>query len=730
MRLFKKIIYIALCSVSLGAQAQISHGGLPLPENLDAGPCLKRGSQTVRMPAFDVEELRREDSLSGNSIGGLRFAYAFDVDYTPKNSGTHYHLKDGRDVWRLHIVSEGAYSLNLIFDEYQLDDSSQLFIYTPDRNTILGSFTSENNSDCGVLATAPVPGDEVVVELITPEKSSSRLKIGNVNHDYRGLKYLPTAGSSKPCQVDASCMGICEQQARSSVVIIVAGTEYCSGTMVNNTANDDAAFMITAAHCLYKEMGVVDRSLAQRSIFFFNYERPHCHEEISGSLEMSVSGADVIFSDTPSDAMIMRLRRIPPIDYRVYYAGWNATRDIGPGAYSFHHPNSDMRKISWEENTPYLGTFAVDDIFDSDIHWIVDRWETGIMEGGSSGAGLFNSDNLLVGSLSGGDTKESCERPGYDAFWAFSEVWGRGLDKCLDSKRNGSLVCDGRESHVIPCTRVTNWNEGEVIHEVSDHEQFAAGHNSKRIVEYAERFHLDARSSVLYGVYIAPWRGIYSERDTVLLRIYRGDSLPEEVLSQEIVSFTNTSMPRRSTVFSEVVVEEWTKRDCYYRLKQPLKVDSTFFVGLKLSASPMNEFALCHTEEKFTGENTAYFKDGLGWHSFEEAHPYYKQPTSLYIEPVMQVGGVDIIAVTDHSADAPASIVSPNPVEDRVTVRFPSSRTVLYYELIDMNGRMVRKVAVDRTSEELSFRMDVPSGIYFLRLVDESSTETLRVVKK
>lgn len=108
MRLFKKIIYIATFSMTLGAQAQISHGGLPLPEELDAGPCLKRGSQTVRMPAFDVEELRREDSLAGNNVRGIRFAYAFDVDYTPENSGVRYHLKDGRDVWRLHIVSEGA----------------------------------------------------------------------------------------------------------------------------------------------------------------------------------------------------------------------------------------------------------------------------------------------------------------------------------------------------------------------------------------------------------------------------------------------------------------------------------------------------------------------------------------------------------------------------------------------------------------------------------------------
>lgn len=321
-------------------------------------------------------------------------------------------------------------------------------------------------------------------------------------------------------------------------------------------------------------------------------------------------------------------------------------------------------------------------------------------------------------------------QPGYDAFGAFSEVWERGLNMCLDSKRDGNLVCDGRESHMIPCSRITNWNEGEVIHEVSNYEQFAAGHNNKGIVEYAERFHLDERSSVLYGVYVVPWQGIYSEGDTVLLRVYRGDSVPEEVMSQEVVSFTNTSIARRSTVFSETVVSEWTKRDCYYRLNQPLKVDSTFFVGLKLVASPENKFALCHTEEKLTGENTAYFKDNSGWHSFEEAHPYYKQPTSLYIEPVVQVGGVDIIAVTDHSMDAPVSIVSPNPVEDVVSVRFPSSRMVLYYELIDMEGRVVRKKNVGKSAEGLSLRMDLHSGVYLLRLIYESSTETLRIVKK
>jgi hypothetical protein len=171
-------------------------------------------------------------------------------------------------------------------------------------------------------------------------------------------------------------------------------------------------------------------------------------------------------------------------------------------------------------------------------------------------------------------------------------------------------------------------------------------------------------------------------------------------------------------------------RDCYYRLEQPLKVDSTFFVGIKLVASPTNQFALCHTDVKLDGRNTAFFKDASGWHSFEENHPYYNQPTSLFIEPVVQVGGTSFISVTDHSANEPSSIVIPNPVDEMATVRFSSTKNVLYYEWIDMEGRLARKVPVNKRGDELSLHMDLPSGIYLLRLVCDSTTEILRVVKK
>ncbi len=730
MRLFKGIASVVVFfSLGLAAHAQISHGGRPLPEVLDAGPCLRSGSGAVRMPSFDVEEMLREDSLNEKNIGLHRFARKFDVDYSPENSGAVYHLKDGRNVWRLHIISEGAYSLNLVFDEYQLDSASQLFIYTPDRSSVIGSFTAENNSSHGVLATAPLPGEEVVVELITPKESSTRLKVGSVNHDYRGLRNLPLVGSSAECEVDASCLGSHERQRRSSVVYIVDGNGYCSGTMVNNTANDGTPYMMTSSHCFFTNNGVIKTEKAERSVFFFNFDRPHCQEMLDGSLEQCAAGSEIVFHQVRNDAVLLKLNDKLPLDYRVYYAGWNATETASEPVYCFHHPNSDMTKVSMSGYTPYISTFEMDDIFDENAHWFVDLWDLGIMEAGSSGAGLFDSNDRVIGSLSGGDNMESCDLPGYDAFWALSRVWSMGIKDFLDPIGSGREICDGREADSSPCARLSNWGVDDEIHVVSEYEQYAAGHNNKGIVEYAEHFQLDDDNSVLYGSFFDPWEGIFSDGDTILMRIYSGDSLPETVIGEEIVSMYNLNYRVRSTDLEEKPVTQMSMKDNYYRLRKPLVVGSSFFVGLKLVSSPKEKFALCHTDGKSDGKNTAFFKDSSGWHSFAEAHPYFRKPTSLFIEPVVRLGSSEISLPEGSKVNA-NYLLSPNPVVDEACVSFPSTKMLLYYELIDMDGRLVRKVDVGEMLDSVSLKMDCQPGVYCLRLVFDSSSESLMLVKE
>lgn len=54
------------------------------------------------------------------------------------------------------------------------------------------------------------------------------------------------------------------------VRLLVAGTELCTGVMVNNTGNLNKPYLITANHCIEK------KSHATNTIFVLNYRSPSC----------------------------------------------------------------------------------------------------------------------------------------------------------------------------------------------------------------------------------------------------------------------------------------------------------------------------------------------------------------------------------------------------------------------------------------------------------------------
>lgn len=727
MRLFKSLILLLLTIFPLGLHAQISHGGTPMPQHLEGETRLRSGAdEVVRMSGIDTASLNGQRENRSVRCGGERFAYTFPVDYTPKNSGVIYRLDDGTQVWRLHIISEGAYSINLIFDEYQLDGNAQLFLYSPDRSMVLGSFTSENNSEAGVLATAPVEGDEVVVELIIPRGSDAKLKIGSVNHDYKNLRRMPVTDAARYCEVDACSVGGHELQMRSSLLYIVDGVECCSGNMVNNTRNDGTPYVITSSHCLFDRSKNFVAEKAQRSVFFFDYGKPHCWEGVKGTLEKSVAGAEVAFSLVSSDVLLLKLSDRPPLDYRAYYAGWNATNKMEAPLYCLHFPRSDMMKISVEEDPVYLGTFEYDTLFKSNKHWIVDRWEQGIMEGGSSGSALFDKNDRLVGALSGGATEEDCDIPGYDAYWSLEQAWNEGLSRFLDPDGLSNRLCEGAEANVNPCQRITNWLEGDTIHKMLPYEQNAAGQNWKGIDEYAERFQLNAERSVLYGFHFMAYKGLYSEH-SYYARIYAGDSIPRELVLEEPLITQSVEYRQRS--FHQINTSDWRMRDCYYRFPQPILVDSTFFIAIKMDNNTEDTLALAHTEKMAGRKNTAFFLGENGWQPFEGNHPYYPYPTSLYIEPEMQVGS-QVIYAPYYEAEHPLSTLLINPVDDRVSVRLPAQSRLQSYGLYTLRGDQVPATNVSMDSDHLELEMEGASGIYILRLIFDSYVESLKVVKR
>jgi len=739
----KIVLHFALWVGSIAAYAQISQGGLPFPEQLTENKKLRNSSVSssfqipfVEMPSFDKEELLREDSLSGNRVGGIRFAYKFHVSIAPDNAGVLTILDDGTKVWRVGIRSKEAFSLNILFAEFALPPGAKVFVYSPDRNMILGAFTEKNNQPSGILPVAPIDGDEIIVEYSEPANTpfKGKLKIGEVNHDYKGLRLLPGQGKPlQPCEVNATCNDIRSQQRRSACLIVVDGSTYCSGNVVNNTAQDGTPYILSAAHCLYDNRNNIIQAKAERSVFFFNYETPNCFSGVQGTMEMSVAGSTVQAALKQRDMLLLKLNEAPPVDYRVYCAGWNLLETVSAPVYAFHHPQGNLKKISIDEHVPFTNDF-MPELFYRNSHWLVRHWEQGVTEAGSSGSGLFDAENRLIGSLSGGNS--ICVSPNNDFFYRFSMAWNangnanESLKPWLDPANKNPQFWDGREQYENPCIRLTNWKEGEELTATSSPDGYAAGHNRLNISEFAERFSFSERSQ-LYGVYFLPQKGLYAASAPIFVEVYSGNATPGNLLHRQEIKITNTQY-QTGTGFEEKTLAYFRQKENYVRFAKTIDVDTSFFVVFKLPAMPADTFALYYTTDRKAGDlNTAWFKDGAQWKPFFE-NPLFDRPASLMVNAVVRPSGSNSTEQVYGSGSRLAKTeIFPNPTQNELTVRFAEANYPVQLRLSDPSGRIlfVENDLHGHASYTLQTNSFCERGIFFLHIVYPDRTEVLKFIK-
>jgi lysyl endopeptidase len=419
-----------------------------------------------------LQESRPSDKKS------LRFALERAVGIDPSVNGGWLSLP-GYRLWRVHIVSAGAESVGLLFNHYELAAGVKVFLYDPDMRHVRGAYTSGNNKPSGVLATTHIPGQEVIVEMQVPLDIGEygSLRIGSISHGLIPVRKILAPddhrfGRSQACEIDILCdEGAQWQQTKRSVVRIQTPTQYCTGVLLNNTAYDGIPYVLTAEHCINRD------DLAQSSVFVFNYESPECFDG-DGSVEMSISGSELLATADSVDFSLVRLSVPPPDSFDVYYAGW----DRGQGQFSYtstiHHPMGDVKKISFDFEVPSIPA-NINDLPDSDLrdyyyfaYWWIRQWDIGSTEGGSSGGPLFNAARRVIGSLSGG--KAECGMAiGYDSIaertlyskvlnvndyftqlgvaWDYYDDPGKSLESWLDPTGSGAYDIDGYEpSSAVP----------------------------------------------------------------------------------------------------------------------------------------------------------------------------------------------------------------------------------------------------------------------------------------
>lgn len=363
-----------------------------------------------------VEACMQENAGSYNKP--LEFAIERPVSISPATQGIWTQMDEYR-VWRAHVITSGALSVGLIFDAYHLMEGVKLMIYTPDRSHMKGAYTSLNNKSSGIFAVGHIPGEELIIELQVPVQMEEygELSLGSLSHAFLPVAIHGTKdgrfGRSQPCEIDISCEeGAHWQVEKRSIVRLYTATQYCTGVMLNNTAYNGDPLLLTAQHCIENE------SRAETSVFVFDYESPSCFGG-DGSVAKSISGSELLSVGDSIDFSLVRLSLPPPEDFDVFYAGWDLTTSPQGPTTTIHHPQGDVKKISFDFEAPdstFLKSQIAPQFWDllSSSFWWVKQWDIGSTEPGSSGSPLFTPASHVIGVLSWGSAKCG-DSIGYDA---------------------------------------------------------------------------------------------------------------------------------------------------------------------------------------------------------------------------------------------------------------------------------------------------------------------------
>lgn len=403
------IACLLLVSLATSVHSQIAFGGTPIGTKAEKRGLPKPQRQTFQ--AVDREALLAEDAANAalGIKGPFRFGVNHTTDLTMENSGTWNELEDGTRLWRLELLCQEALAVNFEFSEYQVPTGAFVFVYNPS-GEVLGGFTQASSGGLGHMGVGQLSGDRITVEYLQPADilGQGHLRISQVTHAYRAV---PTSakglGDSGACNNNTICPeGDPWQNEISSVaMIVVGGNGYCTGSLINNCAQDGTPYFLTANHCTQGQN-------TGNWVFRFNWESPTCAPTTNGPTNQTVSGATLLVNSPGSDVALLELNTVPPANYGVYYAGWDATGTAPTSTTCVHHPSGDIKKISFDENPATTGTFGGAEC------WHISAWDDGTTEGGSSGSGLWNQEHRIVGQLFGGEA--NCSNNVNDYFGKFS----------------------------------------------------------------------------------------------------------------------------------------------------------------------------------------------------------------------------------------------------------------------------------------------------------------------
>ncbi|HAG14951.1 MAG TPA: hypothetical protein DCG69_00295, partial [Bacteroidales bacterium] len=410
----------------------------------------QKNSRIIKLPKFDIASFLEEDEAIKGLDVPFRFGKGFDVDYSLQD-GYWENTTDGR-VWSLVVESDGAYSINFIFNELFLPPKGELYIYNDDGSMVYGPVTNKQNLTKGLFLTDLVQGDKVTLHIFEPSnfKEKTRLRINRIVHAYKNMYsgYSTGPGTAEACHNNIDCYPNWGDESDGiALILLSSGTEWCTGGMVNNTANDYTPNILTAFHCIdvsypYGSLSSTEISNAESWMFKFGFRYNEC-----GGMNYwatTFNGANYLSGWVETDFALLEMNESPVGNDNIAYLGWDNRDNTPTSGIGIHHPSGDYMKISFENNSFSTSTWGPGGLTDG--HWLI-NFDDGVVEHGSSGSPIFNQDGRIVGQLHGNfnynEAEDYCDQPRaeygrFDFSWNGNNTNATQLAHWLDPNSTGA----------------------------------------------------------------------------------------------------------------------------------------------------------------------------------------------------------------------------------------------------------------------------------------------------
>lgn len=710
---------------------QISYGGMPLPFHADAGARAIAPATDffIEMPSFDTQAALRRSEQDRSKFKSLEFAHKFYVHLRPDNSGIIFSA-GGMKVWRVGIRSKGAYSLNILFSKFKLPAGAKVFIYNSGQTEVLGSYTEKNNTELNMLPVQPLGGDELIVEYQEPQDAtfSGEIEIGEVNHDFIGIfRATEPRDPEQSCHPNLVCYPENIQPGSGIVALIINGTTYCTGSLINNTSDELIPYLITATHCLNKDYNasfLANRKydlVAGSIVAFFNYNSPVCSTDIRGPLQMTMASADSVLISERHDISLLKLKQAPPKEYQPYYLGWNTNTSPSAPFHGLHHPNGGIKKVAIGTRSLSIGSF--DDPkynMEPNSFWVINEWDTGSTEGGSSGSPLLDRDKRIVGTLTGGVSQCSSPR-GPDIYASLYRFWNvqgslnnpNPISYYLDPVNSQATQMDGYNPNAnSPLTRSHNFTADEkILQSYFQSIPMFATNNTYGYSEFAEEFSAKANTR-LQGVFISSPATDKILNMNIRIRVYSGENGPERLLYEQpfnygFMFFSNSGFPVAPRDMRHSV-------ENYIKFINPVTVSGRFYISYYETKGIADGFSAFNIEPRKIGSGmicTSWMKNSMGWVKSSEN---IENPVNTSFMIIPYTSGKESVAVT---AEKEEPILTAYHSREVKRIFMESNYDIIEWEIYYSSGQKIYHEKADLSINRVSYSSGhLPGGVYIVKV--------------